>query len=458
MAHYHFIGIGGTGLAPIARVLLEKGHQVSGSDKQLSDMAKDLQSLGVKVILGHDAKNIQGAKMVIRSSAVRDDNPEVREALQNHIPVLKRSEFLKHLIGGQMCIAVAGTHGKTTTTAMIAWTLRVMGLDPSFVIGGISKNLKTNGHFGKGKYFVIEADEYDYMFYGLAPFLEIVTHVEYDHPDLFSTPENYHQAFEGFVSRLLPRGNLLLCSDDPGSLSLRSLVKAAHRVCTYGIHNDSDFKAINLSLNSKGCFDFDAVQIEHDHLSTINHVSLAVPGEHNVLNALAAIAATHILCLSPIESVTALQDFSGVGRRFDILGEADGITVIDDYAHHPTEIRATLSAARNRFPGCRIWAVWQPHTFTRTLALEKEFISAFKDADLVLVTEIYAARELNGTISAKQLVSFMPESKARYMSTLQDTSSVLQKELKTGDVLIVLSAGNADQVSTSIMRFLRERK
>jgi UDP-N-acetylmuramate--alanine ligase len=458
MAHYHFIGIGGTGLSPIARVLLEKGHEVSGSDRQISDMAHDLQVLGVTIYEGHDAKNIEGAEMVIRSSAIKDDNPEVQAALQAQIPVLKRSEFLKHLVAGQTCIAIAGTHGKTTTTAMVAWVLTSMGLDPSYVIGGISKNLQSNGHYGKGKYFVIEADEYDYMFYGLAPALEVVTTLEHDHPDVFPTPEAYRRAFEGFVSRLLPNGNLLLCGDDHGALSLRTQVKTARRVSTYGIHNGSDFKATNLSLNSLGGFDFDAVHIEGGRLSNIGSVSLRVPGKHNVLNALAALAVTHILCLSTIESVTALQGFTGVGRRFDILGEANGVTVIDDYAHHPTEIKVTLAAARNRFPGSRIWAVWQPHTFSRTMSLEKEFVAAFEDADQVIVTEIYAAREKNQTISAQQLVAAMSKSKTRFAPTLQNAVSILQNELKSGDVLLVLSAGDADQVSSTVLELLRGRK
>lgn len=458
MAHYHFIGIGGTGLAPIARVLLEKGHEVSGSDSHLTDMARDLQALDVTVYIGHEAKNIAGAEMVIRSSAIKDENPEVQAAVQAQIPVLKRSEFLKHLIAGQTCIAIAGTHGKTTTTAMAAWVLTSMGLDPSYVIGGVSKNLLTNGHYGKGKYFVIEADEYDYMFYGLAPALEVITHVEHDHPDLFPTLEIYHRAFEGFVSRLLPNGNLLLCGDDPGALSLRSVVKTARRVSTYGMLGSSDFRATNLSINSRGGFDFDAIHIEHERISNIGHISLGVPGKHNVLNALAVLAITHILLLSTIETVTALQEFSGVSRRFDIIGETKGITVVNDYAHHPTEIRATLSAAHDRFPNRRIWAVWQPHTFTRTISLEKEFTSAFDDADQVLVTEIYAARETKETISAKQLVAAMPSSKTRFTPSLENAIDILQKELKSGDVLLVLSAGNADQISTQILEFLRERK
>jgi UDP-N-acetylmuramate--alanine ligase len=458
MAHYHFIGIGGTGLAPIARVLLEKGHEVSGSDRQLSDMARDLQALGVTIFIGHDARNIAGAEMVIRSSAIKDENPEVQAAMRAQIPVLKRSEFLKHLIAGQTCIAIAGTHGKTTTTAMAAWVLTSMGLDPSYVIGGVSKNLHVNGHYGKGKYFVIEADEYDYMFYGLAPALEVVTHVEHDHPDLFPTPEAYRRAFEGFVSRLLPNGNLLLCGDDPGALSLRSVVKTARRVSTYGIVSGSEFRATNLSINSRGGFDFDAVHIDRERFSNIGHVSLGVPGKHNVLNALAVLAITHILLLSTIETVTTLQGFSGVSRRFDILGEANGITVVDDYAHHPTEIRATLSAARDRFPNRRIWAVWQPHTFTRTISLEKDFVSAFEDADQVLVTEIYAARETKETISAKQLVDAMPSSKTRFVPSLENAITILQKELKSGDVLLVLSAGDADQVSSKVLEILRGRK
>ena len=458
MAHYHFIGIGGTGLAPIARVLLEKGHQVSGSDRILSPLAKDLQALGVQVYLGHDPKHVEDADMVIRSSAVKEDNPEVRAAIQLQIPVLKRSEFLKRLVGNQECIAIAGTHGKTTTTAMIAWELASLRLDPSYVIGSVSKDLQSNAHYGKGKYFVIEADEYDYMFYGLAPSIEVITHVEYDHPDCFPTPAVYHKAFEGFVSRLLPNGNLLLCADDPAALSLRSMVKTARRISTYGTTSDALFRANNIAPNAKGGFDYSLEMTEKGHSSLLTAVSLSVPGRHNILNSLAALVTIQILGLSVKEAALALRQFTGVSRRFDILGEVNRITIIDDYAHHPTEIRATLSAAKSRFPGRFIWAVWQPHTYTRVLALTDDFIHAFDDADQVLVTEVYAAREQNASTSAKQMVDLMPQSTTRFVPDFASASSILLRELKPGDVLLVLSAGDADQISTAVYNALKERK
>ena len=457
MTHYHFIGIGGTGLAPIARVLLEKGHTVSGSDKSASIQTRELQNLGVHVSMGHMPNNIDGADIVIRSSAVKDDNSEIQAALRTKIPVLKRSEFLPHLIGTQKCIAIAGTHGKTTTTAMIAWMLSACGEDPSYVIGGISKDLDSNAHFGKGSYFVIEADEYDYMFYGLSPWLAVVTHVEYDHPDIFLTPAMYEEAFSGFVSRIVLDGTLFAFADDPGSIALLATCPPGRKECSYGFDIEADYRAVEVNENHHGGFTFRVVKTDGNIINDLCTINLKVPGKHNVSNATAAVAIADTLRL-PFERVKkAMEEFSGVSRRFDILGEINGITIVDDYAHHPTEIMATLSAAHSKYPQSRIWVVWQPHTYSRTLALKDGFTQAFQQADRLLVTDVYAAREKNSDFSSKTFVEQISHSSARFVKDFGEAKRILLDELRSKDVLLVLSAGDADQISADVLAALKER-
>jgi UDP-N-acetylmuramate--alanine ligase len=457
MKHVHLIGIGGSGLSAIARLLKERGYTVSGSDRSLSPLAQQLAQSGVQVFVGHAAGNIAGAEIVVRSSAIQDDNPEVQAALAAGIPVLKRADFLGELMANLTGIAVAGTHGKTTTTAMIAWVLHRLGQDPSYIIGGVSKNLAANAHSGRGSTFVIEADEYDYMFLGLQPRLAVVTNLEWDHPDCFPTELDYLQAFQRFAHRLRPGGVLLLCADDEGAMSLASVHSHNTAVLTFGLHPAAIYRAEDLQINESGGFSFKAIlQPEPRAHLELGDIHLTVPGLHNVRNALAALAVVDQLGISLIAAAGALAEYSGTGRRFDVAGEVNGITLVDDYAHHPTAIRTTLAAARSRFPERRIWAVWQPHTYSRTRSLADEFAAAFHDADRVLVTEIYASREAAQEYSAAEVVEHMQHPSAEYAGSLEATANQLLTELLPGDVVIVLSAGDADQINPHLLQTLQK--
>ncbi len=458
MAHYHFVGIGGTGLAPIARILIERGHAVSGSDRLLSPLADEIRSLGGKVSIGHDPSNVIGANVVIRSSAIHDDNVEIQSANNAGIRVLKRSEFLTELIGRKKCLAVAGTHGKTTTTAMLAWLLTSLDQDPSYVIGGTPLNLASSAHDGQGKYFVIEADEYDNMYHGLSPTLAIVTVLEHDHPDFFPTMDIYRQSFEQFVSQIIPGGNLITSADNREANALASKIRSGVRTHSFGKSTAAEYQANELRLNSLHCYDFNLARRTARSSERLVHVSLSIAGEHNVMNALAVLATIHILGLPMKQGAEALKTFKGTGRRFEVLGTAAGVTVIDDYGHHPTEISSTLSAARQKYPGQRIWAVWQPHTYTRTKTLENDFINAFTEADQVIVTEVYAARETENAYSSKALVERMTPGKAQFAATLPAATSLLKRKLVEGDVVIVLSAGDANQISREVYQSLVEKE
>lgn len=464
MKKYHLIGIGGSGLSAIAKVLLEQGQTVSGSDRQLSPMAQALQQAGAQVFIGHQAENIAGADVVIRSSAVPENNVEVKAALEAGLTVLKRADFFQSWLADYEVIAVAGTHGKTTTTAMIAWILTVMGQNPSYIIGGLSVDLGANAHAGSGPQFVIEADEYDRMFLGLRPRMAVVTTVEHDHPDCFPTPDSFRQAFQDFVDLLGNDGVLIVCEDDPGAAELSGY--AAQRGLqkfSYGTDPRYDYFARNVApMPGKG-ITFDFVRKMQDDVLPVN---LQTPGLHNVRNALAALAIVDRLGLPLPSAVAALGDFHGAGRRFEVRGEWAGVVIVDDYAHHPTEIRATLAAARARYPERRIWAVWQPHTYSRTRLMLDRFATAFEDADRVRVTEIYAAREQAPPdgFSAQKVVRAMiahardKDRSIQYVADLDDVVGHLMTSLKAGDVVLVLSAGDADQISLKLSQRLAERE
>lgn len=464
MTHVHFIGIGGSGLSAIARLLLESGYEVSGSDRALTPFADEVRKAGAKVYIGHHPRNIAGADWVVRSSAVTEDNPEVQAAKRAGIPVYKRADFLGQLMENKTGIAIAGTHGKTTTTAMTAWALTQLGRDPSFIVGGVMNNLGVNARAGRGSLFVIEADEYDYMFLGLKPQIAVVTSLEHDHPDLFPTFETMHVAFERFVDLLPADGTLIVCAEDLGAASLIPHArKAGFNVVAYGFHGEETInspfwvRAGEVKPNGRGGFDFTATSNLGSGGGAVS-VSLQVPGEYNVRNALAVLAIVDLLGLPRDQAAAALSDFTGTGRRFQLRGEVGGISVFDDYAHHPTEIKATLAGARARYPGRRIWAVWQPHTYSRTQTLFLEFSRAFKDADEVIVTEVYAAREPKQDFTSAEIVSAMPHLSARYIATLPEVSKYLIENLRTGDVVLVLSAGDADQVCVDVLKGLQERQ
>jgi UDP-N-acetylmuramate--alanine ligase len=454
MNHVHFVGISGSGLSAIARLLVESGYQVSGSDRLITVFGRDLMAAGVHVVEGHAAANIAGADVVVRSSAVPDDNPEVVAARAAGIPVLKRADFLGELMQNKFGIAVAGTHGKTTTTAMIAWMLTRLNQNPSYIIGGISKNLGNNAHAGLGEAFVIEADEYDRMFLGLSPRLTVVTYLEHDHPDCYPTIAEYRAAFIAFVGRLQPGGTLLVCADHAATTELAKSAPRGSKAITYGMAFSADYSARSVQRNNLGGLSCE-VWFGGKKLANL---ALQAPGEHNLRNALAALAVAHQMKLNPAQAALALGEFSGTGRRFDIQGEAMGITVIDDYAHHPTEIAATLAAARLRYPERRIVAVWQPHTYSRTQTLFDQFAQCFKDADWVIVTEVYAAREAENSFSAAQVVAAMSHPRAQFIPNLVAVSQELLAKLQSGDVLLVLSAGDADQVSAQVLAALKKRE
>jgi len=439
----HIIGIGGTGLSAIARVLHERGEAVTGSDQAPSAYAHALEALGVPVTYGHAAANVGGARLVLVSSAVAPDNPEVVAARQAGIPVVRREEYFGELTAGYRTVAVAGTHGKSTTTAMIAWILDQAGRDPTFILGGVAVDLGTNARAGKGIEFVVEADEYDRAFLGLHPSVAVVTNIEHDHPDCYPTPGDFRAAFDAFGAQV--QDLLIACADDPAAAAL---APAGVRRMSFAVHAPADWRAADLKPNAEGGTTFTAWR----HDLRLGTVRLTLPGEHNVSNALAALAATEQLGIPFATSSAALGTFHGVGRRFEVLGHAGGVTVIDDYAHHPSEIRATLQAARQRYPQADVWAVFQPHTFSRTRALLDGFAGAFGDADHVLVTEIFAAREQpDGVTSGRRLVEAMTHPQARFVPSLDEALAVLEAEVRPGSVVVTLSAGDANRVGKDLL-------
>ncbi|HNA87705.1 MAG TPA: UDP-N-acetylmuramate--L-alanine ligase [Anaerolineales bacterium] len=460
MTRVHFIGIGGSGLSAIARLLKESGYEVTGSDRTLSPFAADLQNMGVQIYVGHHPRNVSGADMVIRSSAIKDENPEVEAANRAGIPVYKRSDFLGQLMEKKTGIAIAGTHGKTTTTAMIAWMLYSLDRDPSFIVGGTLNNLNVNAHAGKGEAFVIEADEYDRMFLGLKPHIAVVTNLEHDHPDCYPTFEDMYSAFESFVGLLPPDGTFITCAEDEGAAALIPHARRlGYSVLSYSLQGEMTInspqwiQARMIKTNARGGFDF-SVMTNMGGVTNALNVSLQVPGEHNVRNALAALSVAAVMGLPLTKAAEALGQFTGTGRRFEVRGEPNGVLLVDDYAHHPTEIKATLAGAKARYPERRIWAVWQPHTYSRTQTLFFEFSRAFSDADEVLVTEIYASREAKQEFTSAEVVGSMPHPSARYSGSVLETKNYLLEHVRAGDVVIVLSAGDADQITTDLLKEL----
>ena len=451
--HVHFIGIGGAGLSAIARVLMQQGTQVSGSDLVLSPVAEALARDGARVSTGHRPENVAGAEWVVVSSAVPASNVEVQAARAAGIPVLKRSEFLGRMMAGRQGVAIAGTHGKTTTTAMVASILLKAGHDPTFVVGGVIAELETNARAGDGRIFVIEADEYDRTFLSLRPTVAVVTNVEHDHPDCYPTFADFRAAFEEFTALVPREGLLAVCWDDPVARGLGERRRAAGGAVTFfGLGEGAELRAEDVRPNFAGGVDFLATRDGR----VLGLMRLRVPGAHNASNAMGALAVTGFLGVPLRAAREALAEFRGVGRRFEVKGEADGVTVIDDYAHHPTEIRATLQAARDRFPRRPLWAVWQPHTYSRTVTLQVGFVEAFDAADHVIVLPIYAARETD-TLGASSagLVAAMQHPDARCARSLDEAVVWLGTESLPGDVVLTLGAGDGDQVGEWLLEALR---
>ena len=459
--HIHVIGIGGAGMSAIARVLLGRGFRVSGSDRQSNAQTSALAAEGVTVYVGHAAEQIDGADMIVVSSAVPSTNPEWSAAEARGLPVLKRADLLRALMQGMVGVAIAGSHGKTTTTGMIAHILMECGLDPTIILGGTLADLGGNGRFGHGPHFVVEADEYDYMFLGLRPEVAVITNVEHDHPDLFPTIESYRAAFNQFAALLPAGGQLIICADDPGAVDLLAEIETGNViVMTYGLGDTATgilpgVRALDTRSNQMGGSDF-VVEIDGQ---TVGLARIRLPGAHNVRNALAALTVTMRLGVDFAQACRALAGFGGVQRRFQLVGEVGGVTVIDDYAHHPTEIKATLAAARQRFPGRRLWAVWQPHTFSRTRLLLDQFAASFTQADRVVAVDIYGSREAaDPSITTAAVVERMGHAGAVHIPDRRAAADYLLERLHPDDVVLTLGAGDGDVIGQWVLEGLQLRQ
>ncbi len=445
----HFVGIGGIGMSGIAELLLNLGYQVSGSDLRQSPVTDRLAALGGKIYVGHEAVNVEGTDVVVISSAVRTGNIEVIEAKRLQIPVIPRAEMLAELMRLKYGVAIAGSHGKTTTTSMIATVLVNGGLDPTAVIGGRLNAFGSNAKLGKGDFLVAEADESDGSFLKLSPTIAVVTNIDREHLDHYANLEEIQAAFVDFVNKVPFYGAAVLCLDDPNVQAI--IPKVERRIVTYGTNNQADLVASRVEFLDFGtsC----QVRQKGNPLGTLH---LRVPGEHGILNSLAAVA-TGLELEIPFDTIAAaLATFQNADRRFQIKGTRQDVLVVDDYGHHPTEIIATLSAARHACDR-RIVAVFQPHRYTRTQALEEDFARAFYQADVLIVLPIYAASEeaIPG-ITAERLVEQIKKFGHRDVSYAADfptALAMLNDKLRNGDLLITLGAGNVWKIGE---KFLKE--
>ena len=462
----HFVGMGGIGMSGIAEVLLNLGYKVSGSDLKTSAVTQRLAGLGATVFEGHRSENIAGAEVVVTSSAISAENPEVSEAHNLHIPVIQRAEMLAELMRLKYGIAIAGMHGKTTTTSMVAAVLAAGGLDPTVVVGGRVDAMGSNARLGKSQYLVAEADESDRSFLKLSPILSVVTNIDREHMDCYRNMRDVKKTFIEFMDRVPFYGMIVACNDDP--LLRRLLPEVQRRTVTYGTRRGSDFQVKIPTLAAK-----DAARVGHPNSDDstpfsrfsvryreqdLGEFTLHVPGVHNVLNATAAIAVGVGLDIG-VESIrAALDQFRGVDRRFQLRGRVAGVSVIDDYGHHPTEIKATLAAAKQ----CgfhKIHAIFQPHRYTRTHDLIEEFTTAFGDADSLFVLDIYAASEkpiegITGEILAQRIRERNAKN-GRYVSSPAEAVDAAAAVAQDGDMILTLGAGSVSQFGPMILEKLR---
>jgi len=454
----HFVGIGGIGMSGIAEVLLNLGYEVSGSDVKLSPVTERLAAMGAKVFEGHQPENVIGSGVVVISSAVRSDNPEVQAAQTQHIPVIPRAEMLAELMRLKYGIAVAGMHGKTTTTSMIAAALAGGGLDPTVVVGGRVDALGSNARVGKSKYLVAEADESDRSFLRLSPIVEVVTNIDLEHMDCYRDLRDVEQTFIQFMDLVPFYGIVVACADDE---ALRDLFpKVRRRILSYGTHGSADFRIADCKL-ARG--DGERLSLSSFRIqyrgADLGEFRLRVPGAHNVLNATAAVAVGMGLDV-PVDRIReALEEFNGVDRRFQVKGRISGVSVIDDYGHHPTEIRATLAAARQ----CgfeRIHVIFQPHRYTRTQLLMEEFATAFRDADSLALLDIYPASEtpipgVTSQVMARRISQNGPTQVANAAS-FDEAAQLVCESAQPGDMILTLGAGNVSQLGTLVLKRLGE--
>ena len=441
----HFVGIGGAGMGGIAEVLHTLGYEVSGSDMSENAMTRRLAGLGISVAIGHDARHVAGSDVVVISTAVSQDNPEVLHARSRHVPVVPRAEMLAELMRFRNGIAVAGTHGKTTTTSLIASLLGEGGLDPTFVIGGRLNSVGANARLGEGRYLVAEADESDASFLFLQPIIAVVTNIDADHMDTYGGDfARLRGAFLEFLRRLPFYGLAVMCNDDPVVRGLLSRVSKP--VLTYGIDHEADFRALGIRYEGSQA----RFRIEGPSPWEGVDVTVNLPGKHNVLNALGAVAVAHELGVSAPAICRGLQGFQGIGRRFQVYGEVDfpvgRVLLVDDYGHHPTEISATLAAIRAGWPGRRVVVAFQPHRYTRTRDLFEDFVHVLSEADRLVLLEVYAAGEPPVTGADGRTLCRAVRARGRvdpvFAEDVRALPPVLLDLLQSGDVLLVLGAGD----------------
>jgi UDP-N-acetylmuramate--alanine ligase len=444
----HFIGIGGIGMSGIAEVLINMGYAVSGSDLRLSDVTDHLGRLGARIVEGHRPENIGRADVVVTSSAVQDENPEVRAARAAKIPVIRRAEMLAELMRMKHGIGIAGTHGKTTTTSMVGQVLTSAGLDPTLVIGGKVRYLGSNAKLGTGRYLVAEADEFDRSFLRLAPVIAVITTIEAEHLDCYRDLDEIKNAFVEFANKVPFYGAIIACLDERGVQAI--LPRLEKRCITYGLSSQAELQAREVRYRG-----METGFTVHNGTGLLGEITMKVPGLHNVKNALAAIAVGLEMEIPFATIADALAQFAGVYRRFEIKGEREGTLVIDDYGHHPTEIEATLKAAKDAF-GRRVVAVFQPHLYSRTRDFYREFGASFNQADVLMVTDIYPAREqplpgITGELVA-QAARELGHRQVVYVPDKKDIPRELASIVKPGDIVITLGAGDIYQCGEAFLR------
>lgn len=443
----HFIGIGGSGMSGLARIAISHGITVTGSDSSDSSVLNALRALGAEVFIGHSKENLTGADLVVFSNAIKEENPERKAASELRIPEITRAAALSLLMSESVSIAIAGTHGKTTTSSMATVAFQSAGADPSFAIGGILKSSGSNAHRGSGKYFVAEADESDGSFVAYKPFAAVITNVEWDHVDHFLTEQSVFEAFINFVKTVT--GFLVYCEDDAGAKAVaeHSQVKRIG----YGTSQKADLRVDQILLSESGS---SARVLWHG--AKIGTLELAVPGHHNVLNAAAVLAVGLELGFAPSELLSGLAKFHGAGRRFELKGSARGIRVIDDYGHHPTEIKVTLEAAKRYAGGGRVLVVFQPHRYSRTQVFTKDFAKSLAIADQVWLLEVYAASErpISG-VSSLNIVNLIAN--AKFEPNFIAVTEAVAAEAKPGDVIITLGAGDVSSLGPLILDELIKR-
>lgn len=444
-AHVHFVGIGGIGMSGLARILNSWGYRVTGSDAFPSDLIESLKDEGIEIRIGHDDTEWATASdLVVATAAVRETNAEIHAAKSSGKPVIKRAELLGMLANERTSIAVAGSHGKSTTSGMLVTALRTTGLDPSYAVGAVVASTGTNAEPGMSAEMVVEADEYDYSFLWLKPTFAIITNIDYDHPDLFPDQGTYDRAFVRFARGAKPGGVLVANGDDAGVLRvIDDLRSSPAELITYGWGETCDWRIQGTSVIRPG----------GDKIS----LDLAVPGRHNIGNATAALIVMYRMGIDLPTAANALGTFAGVSRRFELRGEVNEVTVIDDYAHHPEEITATIAAARSRFPGRRIVAAFQPHTYSRTKAMVDQFATSLRSADYVVVLDIYPARETDTLgVSSEEIVRRMPSDQAVIGGKPSDAVAVLANCVHSGDIVLTMGAGDITLVGPKLLSLLEE--